>query len=404
MSDFIYDGVRSKEKKIMVLKVHDSILPEIQSRVTALPGRNGVIYNNYRLGIREIKIDIAFICSNRKELRTIIFEAAAWLDPEKGLRQLILPEIQDKAINAVLSGTTEFERIAYIGKGTLTFLCPDPLFYGINGQNNLYSDIASGTKLILNNPGTYPEAPVITIRNNAPLPENLCSNPCFETDTSSWTFQATGASSGSLTRDTVEKFAGAASGRLQKNNTTSDISRCYFSLTGYQAGHRYPFRAKIKSQISNGLTVYAEEETTDWQYPQVSETMYSGNAGSWNEITGTIIPIDSGGSVFIFFEARETQSYASWIDEVELLSDNPNVVIRPGLQLGSKFLQYNKNLNPGDELILDLDRWTAKVNGINVLNDIEGDFYELDHGDNSLTFLADSGVAEIGTTIYGRWL
>jgi len=106
----------------------------------------------------------------------------------------------------------------------------------------------------------------------------------------------------------------------------------------------------------------------------------------------------------VFFEARVAQSYASWIDEVELLSDNPNVVIKPGIQLGSRFLRYSGNLYAGDELILDLDHWTAKVNGINVLKDMEGDFFELASGNNSLTFLADAGIAETETTIYGRWL
>ena len=28
MSEFIYDGIRSREKKILLQKVHDSILPE----------------------------------------------------------------------------------------------------------------------------------------------------------------------------------------------------------------------------------------------------------------------------------------------------------------------------------------------------------------------------------------
>lgn len=404
MSEFIYDGIRSREKKILLQKVHDSILPGIQSRTTELPGRCGVIYQGYRLGVREIKIDIAFICSNRKELRMRIFEAAAWLDPGKGPRQLILPDIPDKAVNAVLSGTTEFERIATVGKGSLTFLCPDPFYYSIDGQHYLFSGITGGQQLVLNNPGTCPEVPVITIRNNAALPDNLCPNPGFEKDTTGWIFQATEGSSGSLTRDTTEKYAGAASGRLQKNNTTSAIPRCYFTMTGYQAGHAYPFKARVKSQVNNGLTVYAEEETTNWQYPQISGTMLSGTAGSWNEITGTVIPTDPGGTVFVFFEARVAQSYASWIDEVELLSDNPNVVIKPGIQLGSRFLRYSGNLYAGDELILDLDHWTAKVNGINVLKDMEGDFFELASGNNSLTFLADAGIAETETTIYGRWL
>jgi len=39
-----------------------------------------------------------------------------------------------------------------------------------------------------------------------------------------------------------------------------------------------------------------------------------------------------------------------------------------------------------------------------VLKDMEGDFFELASGNNSLTFLADAGIAETETTIYGRWL
>ena len=64
------------------------------------------------------------------------------------------------------------------------------------------------------------------------------------------------------------------------------------------------FKARVKSQVNNGLTVYVEEETTNWQYPQISGTMLSGTASSWNEITGTVIPTDPGGTVFVFFEAR----------------------------------------------------------------------------------------------------
>ena len=43
-------------------------------------------------------------------------------DPGRAPRQLILPDIPDKAVNAVLLGTTELERIATVGKGSLTFL------------------------------------------------------------------------------------------------------------------------------------------------------------------------------------------------------------------------------------------------------------------------------------------
>lgn len=404
MREFIYDFIGSSTHNMVIQDIRNSILPVAVTRSLAPIGNIGIIYQGSKIGARSIAIDVLIKEASKELLQERIKAIAAWLNPEKGLRPLQLPDMENIAIDAVVDGNTDFERIVTTGRTTITFLCPEALYYGLNGNTYNFVNVTNNTILSIVNPGTYKEEPTFIIRNDSTAPDNLCPNPGFETSLTGWTYQNTGGSAGNLIRDTSQKHSGTASGKLTKNSTVG-TPRCYFTLSGYTAGQTYKFKAWVRSEVADGLTVYAEEETPEFQYPQVSDTMLSGTAGTWREISADIVPTATGGTVFIFFEARKAEVYSSWIDDVSLyLSTDINEVVNPGLVLGGKTIRYNGTLSAGQALAIDMKKWTADVDGVNVLPNITGEFFGIEPGTNNVTFISNGGTASITTTIYGRWL
>jgi len=398
---FTFNGISSLGK-VIVTSISRSLAPEIGDIMVQIPGVPGAKDFGHKIGVRYIGIDIGIIGRSQEDLEQRKRELAAWL-VTKEPKVLTFSDEPGIEYRARITGQTDIDRLFRVGSGRLTFLCADPFRYE-SQPKTFAADLSNGGSLAVTNPGSFPVRPVIHIKNTAPLPANLCPNPGFETDTSGWTYQNTGNSSGAFGRDTNRKHSGVASGRLTKLNTTADIPRVYFTLTGYTAGKAYPFEAYVFSDVADGLTIYAEEETSDFQYSQVSETMTSGPAGSWNRITGTITPTDSDGTVYVFFEARNVAAYESWIDDVSLLDGAANVIRNPALSLNGETIQYIGEILPGNGLILDFENWTAEIGGTNALPQINGDFFEIPPGLQSIGFAADAGQARIETTIQGRWL
>ncbi|WP_169312818.1 distal tail protein Dit [Thermaerobacter marianensis] len=113
-----------------VTDVRRSILPPVTARTLDTPGRPGVYYQGFDYGAREIQVDIILAESTLESLRSRVRNLAAWLRPDDTPRPLVFDDEPELTWYAVLSGDTNLEEIVTVGRGTLTFLCPEPYAIG----------------------------------------------------------------------------------------------------------------------------------------------------------------------------------------------------------------------------------------------------------------------------------
>src|SRR5690606_24966843 len=128
---FRYNGVHSADRGVhSVTDVRRSILPPVSTRALDTPGRPGVYYQGFDYGAREIQVDIILAESTLESLRSRVRALAAWLRPDNVPRPLVFDDEPHLTWYAVLSGETDLEEIVTVGRGTLTFLCPEPFAIG----------------------------------------------------------------------------------------------------------------------------------------------------------------------------------------------------------------------------------------------------------------------------------
>ena len=53
-------------------------------------------------------------------------------------------------------------------------------------------------------------------------------------------------------------------------------------------------------------------------------------------------------------------------------------------------ITYSGNFTIGSTILINMDKYTIKLNGQNALKDISGDFFELLPGENEITYTDDS--------------
>ncbi|MFO7326484.1 MAG: phage tail family protein, partial [Pseudomonadota bacterium] len=154
----MYNGIHSSNKGIYrVTDIRRSILPPITSRLLTVPSRAGAYYQGHEYGVRQIEVDIVLKEDTPAGLRERVRALAAWLKPGGEPKDLVFDDEPNLTWRAVLSGDTDLEEIATIGRGTLTFLCPDPVALG---DEHVLS-LGAGGEAVVTAGGTAPAWPVI---------------------------------------------------------------------------------------------------------------------------------------------------------------------------------------------------------------------------------------------------
>lgn len=166
---FRYNGVHSDAMGIIATGIHRDILPPIAHRMISVPGRPGAYWQGYEYGVREITIDV--VIRGGINFQTRIRDLASWLNPDGGPKPLVFDDEPEKEYRAIISERTEVERVAIVGRGTLTFLCPEPFAYGAPKQAK-FTVTENGQIMDIENTGTI-ETPIqIIITNTGATPIN----------------------------------------------------------------------------------------------------------------------------------------------------------------------------------------------------------------------------------------
>lgn len=159
---FTFDGV-SSTGLLIDNKVTHAVLPPVSARLLQVPRRPGAYDVGSDLGAREIEVEVTVVGSSQADLRTKVRQIAGWLYQEE-LRPLVFADEPDKTYYARIDGVTDLNEVVNVGRGTITFLCPEPFAYGATKVQSLASDPS------VVNSGSFKTFPKITATFTASAP------------------------------------------------------------------------------------------------------------------------------------------------------------------------------------------------------------------------------------------
>lgn len=161
---FNFNGTTSKNMKIKARLTSWQASPALRNFYETVPGKAGVADFGCDSGERIITLT-CYIYPQKDfaALVSVLDAMAQWLDPTKGLKQLVLDEVPDRYFMARLSETVDCERLLRsAGTFTLKFICPDPHAYALEDETFVISE--EGEHEISRSIGTTLSEPVYSIQ------------------------------------------------------------------------------------------------------------------------------------------------------------------------------------------------------------------------------------------------
>ena len=139
----------------IVNKITRSILPLQQTTTQSIPQRAGSFFVGNKDQSKSIAVDITVIGTDGvlANLRDQLDEIAGKLSVTKPAPLIFDDEI-DKTYYAIIEGDSNLDEIVAIGKGTITFLCPNPHKYETEIQ--AVSSLGEVSPTVTGNVETYP--------------------------------------------------------------------------------------------------------------------------------------------------------------------------------------------------------------------------------------------------------
>ena len=161
---FQFNGINSKNMKIKARLTTWQVSPALRNFYETVPGKAGVA--DFGCDSGERIITLTCYIYPQKDFATLVSvldEMAEWLDPAKGLKQLVLEEIPDRYFNARLSESVDCERLLRSsGTFTLKFICPDPYGYALEDESFVISE--EGEHEVIRATGNTAAEPVYSIQ------------------------------------------------------------------------------------------------------------------------------------------------------------------------------------------------------------------------------------------------
>ena len=161
---FNFNGTASKNMKIKARLTSWQASPALRNFYETVPGKAGVADFGCDSGERIITLT-CYIYPQKDfaALVSVLDAMAQWLDPTKGLKQLVLDEVPDRYFMARLSEAVDCERLLRsAGTFTLKFICPDPHAYALEDETFVVSE--EGEHEITRSIGTTLSEPVYSIQ------------------------------------------------------------------------------------------------------------------------------------------------------------------------------------------------------------------------------------------------
>lgn len=158
MRSVTYAGMELS-KYFYIQRVARSILPPREISLLNVPARHGSYFTGARYGVRKIDIELTVLATTPDQYMQTLRFLAFCLDIEEP-SELIISDEADKFHYAILSGETDMtNELMTVGRGTLSFICPDPFAYSL--ETKTINPVSR--KFTFKNEGTTTTFPKFTV-------------------------------------------------------------------------------------------------------------------------------------------------------------------------------------------------------------------------------------------------
>ena len=165
---FVYNGISSQGMKVKARLTNWQLSPSLRNSFVTVPGKHGVADFGADSAERYIIVKCGvFPQRDFAELVSVMDGVAEWLDPSRGLGELILDDVPDRYFMARLSEAVDCERlIRSAGRFDLKFVCPDPFAYALTDET--YTAAAAGSHTVTRLKGSAASEPVYSLKGVIP--------------------------------------------------------------------------------------------------------------------------------------------------------------------------------------------------------------------------------------------
>ncbi|WP_026581019.1 distal tail protein Dit [Bacillus sp. J33] len=125
-----FNGIK-KDYLILERGKRRSAFAPIKRNLLQIPGRPGAYLESTDTEVRIIEQPIVINGHDRLDVRKLEEDLSEWLITEQA-GALIFDDEPGRTYYAVVDGSLDIEDIARFGRGTITFVCPDPYKYGVS--------------------------------------------------------------------------------------------------------------------------------------------------------------------------------------------------------------------------------------------------------------------------------
>jgi predicted phage tail component-like protein len=160
---FRFNGRTSQSFGLATRQTKENRMPDFTNNTVTVPGREGVFDFGETIGERKIEIS-CFIPPGRSDEEFLARkdEIIAWLNPDSGLKDLILDKEPGRVYRARLEGGFSFDKaVRNSCTFDLTFLCPDPYVYA--EADETYGFTEPGTFMVSRSLGNADSLPVYSL-------------------------------------------------------------------------------------------------------------------------------------------------------------------------------------------------------------------------------------------------
>lgn len=165
---FTFNGITSQSMGIKARLTSWQASPPLRNSFVTIPGKPGAADFGSDSAERIITVKCNIYPKHTlSSLVEVLDRMAEWLDPEKGLKQLVLDDIPDRYFTARLSDAVDYERlILTAGSFDLKFVCPDP--FGYAQTDEIFAITAEGENTITRTKGNTDSLPVYLLKGMIP--------------------------------------------------------------------------------------------------------------------------------------------------------------------------------------------------------------------------------------------
>jgi predicted phage tail component-like protein len=102
----------------------------VKRNLLTVPNRPGAYHKSTDIDIRPLEVPVRIKAEDIADLQKVKEDLADWLITES-VEELTFDDEPDRTYYAMIDGELDLEELVNRGKGTLTFICPDPYKYGL---------------------------------------------------------------------------------------------------------------------------------------------------------------------------------------------------------------------------------------------------------------------------------